>query len=90
MRPWCDGDPVTHFMDEAERLCDASARSLTMGLSGRWTRRRRLPHKAGQQGAFCPFATGKRRDPLAIPGVNEIERKERYVSITGTGDFREL
>ncbi len=44
---------VTHFMDEAERLCDAS-QSSTMGPSGRSTRQKRSRQKQGEAGSDLP------------------------------------
>jgi len=44
---------VTHFMDEAERLCDAS-QSSTMGPSGRSTRQKRSRQKQGETGSDLP------------------------------------
>ena len=78
---------VTHFMDEAERLCDrlivinhgaiqaaGTPEAIAAQAGGRWVR-------------FVPSQPVDDQTLLAIAGVNGIKRKERYVTVTGTGDL---
>ncbi|MGA7910734.1 MAG: ABC transporter ATP-binding protein, partial [Candidatus Dormiibacterota bacterium] len=41
----------------------------------------------GSRVRFVPSQPVDEQTLRAIPGVNEIERKERYVIVTGTGDL---
>jgi ABC-2 type transport system ATP-binding protein len=41
----------------------------------------------GSRVRFVPSQPVDEQTLRAIPGVNEIERKERYVTVTGTGDL---
>jgi ABC-2 type transport system ATP-binding protein len=78
---------VTHFMDEAERLCDRVA-LINHGTVRALDTPEAIAAKAG--GSRVRFATSQPVDDQtlrAIPGVNEIERKERYLTVTGTGDL---
>jgi ABC-2 type transport system ATP-binding protein len=78
---------VTHFMDEAERLCDRLA-LINHGTVRALDTPEAIAAKAG--GSRVRFATSQPVDDQtlrAIPGVNEIERKERYLTVTGTGDL---
>src|ERR1700730_9480899 len=78
---------VTHFMDEAERLCDRLA-LINRGTVTAVATPEAIAAKAG--GRRVRFVPAQSVDDLplrAIPGVNEIERKERYVTVTGTGDL---
>jgi ABC-2 type transport system ATP-binding protein len=78
---------VTHFMDEAERLCDRLA-LINHGTVRALDTPEAIAAKAG--GSRVRFAASQPVDDQilrAIPGVDEIERKERYVTVTGTGDL---
>jgi ABC-2 type transport system ATP-binding protein len=78
---------VTHFMDEAERLCDRVA-LINHGTVRALDTPEAIAAKAG--GSRVRFAASQPVDDQtlrAIPGVMEIERKERYVTVTGTGDL---
>ena len=79
---------VTHFMDEAETLCDRVAlinrgRLASSGHPGSDRRR-------GWRGTDCALS---HRNPCAdetlyaVDGVQAVERKGRYVTVTGTGDL---
>jgi len=78
---------VTHFMDEAERLCDRLA-LINHGTVRALDTPEAIAAKAG--GSRVRFAVTQPVDEQtlrAIPGVNEIERKDRYITVTGTGDL---
>jgi ABC-2 type transport system ATP-binding protein len=78
---------VTHFMDEAEKLCDRLA-LITHGTVRVLDTPEAIAAQAG--GSRVRFIPSQPVDELtlrAIPGVNGIERKQRYVTVTGTGDL---
>jgi ABC-2 type transport system ATP-binding protein len=78
---------VTHFMDEAERLCDRLA-LINHGTVSALDTPEALASQAG--GARVRFVPSQPVDDVtlrAIPGVDAIERKERYITLTGTGDL---
>ncbi|HKW04900.1 MAG TPA: ABC transporter ATP-binding protein [Nitrososphaerales archaeon] len=78
---------VTHFMDEAERLCDR----LTL-ISHGMIRVLDTPEAiaamaGGNRMRFIPSRPLDDKTLLAIPGVTGVDRKERYVTVTGSGDL---
>jgi ABC-2 type transport system ATP-binding protein len=78
---------VTHFMDEAEKLCDRLAlinHGTVMTLD---TPEAIAATAGGSRVRFVPSQPVDEQTLRAVPGVNEIERKERYVTVTGTGDL---
>jgi len=78
---------VTHFMDEAERLCDRLA-LINHGTVIELDTPEAIAAKAGgSRVRFVPSQPVGEQTLRAIPGVNEIERKERYITVTGTGDL---
>jgi ABC-2 type transport system ATP-binding protein len=78
---------VTHFMDEAEKLCDRLA-LITHGTVRALDTPEAIAAKAGgSRVRFIPSQPVDEQTLRAIPGVNEIERKQRYVTVTGTGDL---
>ena len=78
---------VTHFMDEAERLCDRLA-LINHGTVVALDTPEAIAAKAGgSRVRFAPSQPVDEQTLRAIPGVNEIERKERYVTVTGRGDL---
>ncbi len=78
---------VTHFMDEAERLCDRLA-LINHGVVVALDTPEAIASRAGgSRVRFVPSQPVDEQTLRAIAGVNEIERKERYVTVTGTGDL---
>ncbi len=78
---------VTHFMDEAERLCDRLALINHGAVRALDTPEAIAAKAGGSRVRFVPSQAVDDQTLRAIPGVNEIERKERYVTVTGTGDL---
>jgi ABC-2 type transport system ATP-binding protein len=78
---------VTHFMDEAERLCDRLALINHGTVTALDTPEAIAAKAGGSRVRFVPSQPVDDETLRAIPGVNEIERKERYVTVTGTGDL---
>jgi ABC-2 type transport system ATP-binding protein len=78
---------VTHFMDEAEKLCDRLALINHGTVIALDTPEAIAAQAGGSRVRFVPSQPVNDETLRAIPGVNEIERKERYVSVTGTGDL---
>lgn len=78
---------VTHYMDEAERLCDRLA-LINHGTLGALDTPEAIAAQAGgNRVRFVPSQPVDDKTLYAIPGVNQIERKERYITVTGTGDL---
>jgi len=79
---------VTHFMDEAERLCDrvmlidhglVTALDTPVGLAG---------HAGGSTHLrFVPSAPFPDQVLTVLPGVTEIEHEGQRIRVTGTGDL---
>lgn len=78
---------VTHFMDEAEKLCDRLALINHGTVRALDTPEAIAAQAGGSRVRFVPSQPVNDETLRAIPGVNEIERKERYVIVTGTGDL---
>lgn len=78
---------VTHFMDEAERLCDRLALINQAKLAVLDTPEAIAALAGGNRLRFVPSQPVDDKTLYAIPGVNEVERKERYITVTGTGDL---
>ncbi len=78
---------VTHFMDEAERLCDRLALIDHGTVIALDTPEAIAAQAGGSRVRFVPSQPLDEQTLRAIPGVKEIERKERYVIVTGTGDL---
>ena len=78
---------VTHFMDEAERLCDRLALINHGAVVALDTPEAIAATAGGSRVRFVPSQPVDEHTLRAIPGLSEIERKERYVTVTGTGDL---
>src|SRR5579872_780802 len=78
---------VTHFMDEAERLCDRLALINHGAVIALDTPEAIAAQAGGSRVRFVPSQPVSDETLRAIPGVIEIERKEKYVTVTGTGDL---
>ena len=78
---------VTHFMDEAERLCDRLALINHGKLVVLDTPEAIAALAGGARVRFVPSQPVDDKTLYAIPGVVEVERKERYLTVTGIGDL---
>ena len=78
---------VTHFMDEAERLCDRLALINHGKLVVLDTPEAIAALAGGNRMRFIPSRPVDDKMLLSIPGVTGIDRKEKYVTVTGTGDL---
>ena len=78
---------VTHFMDEAERLCDRLALINHGTVRALDTPEAIAAQAGGSRVRFIPSHPVDEQTLRAIPGVNDIERKQRSVTVTGTGDL---
>jgi len=78
---------VTHFMDEAERLCDRLALISHGAVAVLDTPEAIAAMAGGTRVRFVPSRQVDDKTLLAIPGVTQVERKERYVTVVGNGDL---
>ncbi len=78
---------VTHFMDEAERLCDRISLINHGKLVVLDTPEAIAALAGGNRLRFVPSQPVDDKTLYEIPGVSGVERKERYISVTGTGDL---
>jgi ABC-2 type transport system ATP-binding protein len=78
---------VTHFMDEAERLCDRLALIDHGKLRALDTPEAIAARAGGNRVSFVPSSPVADQTLLAVPGVSQIERKERYLTVSGSGDL---
>lgn len=78
---------VTHFMDEAERLCDRLALINHGTLAVLDTPEAIAATAGGTRVRFIPSRQVDDKTLLAIPGVTQVARKERYVTVIGNGDL---
>lgn len=78
---------VTHFMDEAERLCDRLV-LINRGMLRALDTPEAIAAQAGvNRVRLVPSQPVDDKTLYAIPGVSKVERKGRYVTVTGTGDL---
>jgi ABC-2 type transport system ATP-binding protein len=78
---------VTHYMDEAERLCDRLALINHGKLVVLDTPEAIAAQAGGSRIRFVPSKPVDDKTLYTIPGVKEIERKELYITVSGTGDL---
>ena len=78
---------VTHFMDEAERLCDRLALVNHGKLVVLDTPETIAAMAGGSRVRFIPSKPVDDKTLYAIPGVTQVEREETYVTVIGTGDL---
>ena len=79
---------VTHFMEEAERLCDRvafvdSGRVVALDTPASLAARAR----GGKTVRFLPSGLFEDRLLTGLPEVTRVERAGRHVTVTGTGDL---
>lgn len=81
---------VTHFMDEAETLCDRIA-LINRGRLVALDTPEAIAARAGSSRVrFVPSRPVDDAILRAIPGVSQVDRKDRYTTVTGTGDLAAL
>lgn len=78
---------VTHFMDEAETLCDRLALIDHGRVRALDTPEAIAAQAGGNHVRFVPSKPVDDTMLTAIAGVTRVERKERYITVTGTGDL---
>ena len=78
---------VTHFMDEAERLCDRVVLIDHGAVRALDTPEAIAAQAGGRRVRFVPSAPVDDPTLYAIPGVEEVERKDKFVTVAGTGDL---
>jgi ABC-2 type transport system ATP-binding protein len=78
---------VTHFMDEAERLCDRLALINHGAVRALDTPEAIAAQAGGSRVRLVPSQPVDDQTLRAIPGVSEIERKQRRITVSGTGDL---
>jgi ABC-2 type transport system ATP-binding protein len=78
---------VTHYMDEAETLCDRLA-LISHGRIRALDTPERIAAEAGTfKVRFVPSQPVDDEVLYAVDGVQAVERRERFVTVTGTGDL---
>jgi ABC-2 type transport system ATP-binding protein len=74
-------------MDEAETLCDRLALINRGGLRALDTPEAIAAQAGVNRVRFVPSRPVGDETLYAVPGVQVVERKERYVTVSGTGDL---
>ena len=79
---------VTHFMEEAERLCDRVAlidngRVVALDTPARLA----VQARGGKSVRFLPSAPFDDRLLSELPEVTRVEREGQHVTVTGTGEL---
>jgi ABC-2 type transport system ATP-binding protein len=78
---------VTHFMDEAETLCDRLA-LINRGHLRALDTPEAIAAEAGvSRLRFVPSQPVDNETLYAVDGVQMVERKSRFVTVMGTGDL---
>jgi ABC-2 type transport system ATP-binding protein len=80
---------VTHFMDEAETLCDRLALINRGRLAALDTPEAIAAGSGMNRVRFVPSQPVQDDALYAVDGVRAVERKGRFVTVTGTGDLAE-
>ena len=78
---------VTHFMDEAERLCDRLAMIHNGKIIALDTPEAVASKSGGKRLRFITSMPVGDSVLLSIPGVMDVERKEKYITVNGTSDL---
>jgi ABC-2 type transport system ATP-binding protein len=78
---------VTHYMDEAERLCDRLALINHGTVRALDTPEAIAAQAGGSKVRFVPSQPVDDQSLRAITGVREIERKQRHITVIGMGDL---
>jgi ABC-2 type transport system ATP-binding protein len=78
---------VTHFMDEAEELCDRLALISNGRLRALGTPQAIAAEAGTNQLRFIPSRPVTDEALRTVDGVQTIERKGSFVTVTGTGDL---
>lgn len=78
---------VTHFMDEAERLCDRLALINHGAIKVLDTPEAIAAQAGGNRVRFVPSKPVDDKTLYAIRGVTHVERKEAFITVAGTGDL---
>jgi ABC-2 type transport system ATP-binding protein len=78
---------VTHYMDEAERLCDRLALINHGMLRALDTPEAIAAQAGGNRVRFVPSQPVDDKTLYSVPGVHQVERKARYITVTGSGDL---
>jgi ABC-2 type transport system ATP-binding protein len=78
---------VTHFMDEAETLCDRLALIHRGRLKALDTPEAIATGAGLTRVRFVPSQPVADQALYAVDGVQVVERKDRFVTVTGTGDL---
>lgn len=78
---------VTHFMDEAETLCDRVALIHRGRLRALDTPEAIATEAGVNRVRFAPSQPVDDKALYAVRGVQVVERKDRYVMVTGTGEL---
>jgi ABC-2 type transport system ATP-binding protein len=78
---------VTHFMDEAETLCDRVALIDRGQVRALDTPEAIAAEAGGNRLRFVPSRPVDDAMLYAVEGVQAVERKDRYVMVTGTGNL---
>lgn len=82
---------VTHFMDEAERLCDRIAVFNRGSIAAIDTPAGLISRAgSGQRVSFVPSAAVEDAELASLPGVDSVERNGEEVSVRGTGDLLQV
>jgi ABC-2 type transport system ATP-binding protein len=78
---------VTHFMDEAETLCDRVALINKGRIQALDTPEAIAAEAGGNKLRFAPSQPVDDETLYAVPGVQVVDRKDHYVTVSGTGDL---